>query len=167
MDWKGSVPQDFTCLGCIFGKSHRLPFPKDGHQIQENPGDVVHMDVAGPMSEASLGGAKYFLLFKDDSSGMMFMYFMRTKDETFGYLKKFLLDFMDVARKYQVARIRSDNGTELTSDELEAYLVDRGIKHETSVPYTPEQNGFVERSIRTVCEAARSMVHGTNLPKAY
>lgn len=37
-----------------------------------------------------------------------------------------------------------------------------GIKHQTSVKYTPEQNGRAEREMRSLVEAARSMIHKLN-----
>ena len=40
----------------------------------------------------------------------------------------------------------------------------RGIKHESSASYAPEQNGYIERSNRTVVEAVRSLLHAKNLP---
>ncbi|GJZ90161.1 integrase, catalytic region, zinc finger, CCHC-type containing protein [Tanacetum coccineum] len=41
---------------------------------------------------------------------------------------------------------------------------DEGIKHETSVPRTPEQNGIVERRNRTLVEAARIMLSAAKVP---
>jgi len=32
--------------------------------------------------------------------------------------------------------------------------------------YTPEQNGRAERSMRTICEAARTMIYAKNFPKS-
>ena len=38
------------------------------------------------------------------------------------------------------------------------YLDEEGIDHEFSVPYTPQQNGIVERKNRTLIEAASTML---------
>ena len=41
----------------------------------------------------------------------------------------------------------------------------QGIVHQKSVPYVPEQNGCIEREIRTVVELARSVIHSKEQPK--
>ena len=46
---------------------------------------------------------------------------------------------------------------------LPNYKNKKGVRHETSAPHTPEQNGVSERANRTVVEAARSMLHAKNL----
>jgi transposase InsO family protein len=58
----------------------------------------------------------------------------------------------------KVKRVRSDNGTEFKNTNIEEYLDEEGIGHELSVPYTPQQNGIVERKNRTLIEAARTML---------
>jgi transposase len=45
----------------------------------------------------------------------------------------------------RIKNIRSDNGTEFKNSQIEGFLEDEGIKHEFSSPYTPQQNGVVER----------------------
>lgn len=44
------------------------------------------------------------------------------------------------------------------------WLTARGINHETSAPYSPEQKGVAERSNRTIMEAARSLLHSKGVP---
>ena len=157
--YRGSLPDQFYCVGCIHGKAHRQSFPKDGKSRVEKPGELVHMDIAGPMS-ASFGGAKYFLLLKDDFSGYLFFYPMSLKSQSLDCFKKFLLDFRTLTKgKCQVLRLRSDNGSEFMATVFQSFLLQEKIKHETSVPYNPQQNGYIERSMRTVTEAARSMIH--------
>jgi hypothetical protein len=60
--------------------------------------------------------------------------------------------------------VRSDNGTEFKNTGVEEFLSEEGIKHEFSVPYTPQQNGVVERRNRTLIEAARTMLDEYKTP---
>jgi transposase InsO family protein len=55
-------------------------------------------------------------------------------------------------------KIRSDNGIEFKNSQIEGFLEEEGIKHEFSSPYTPQQNGIVERKNRTLLDMARTML---------
>jgi transposase InsO family protein len=52
----------------------------------------------------------------------------------------------------RIKEIRSDNGTEFKNSQIEGFLEEEGIKHEFSSPYTPQQNGVVERKNRTMLD---------------
>ena len=54
-----------VCDGCAFGKMHRLPFPT-GRIRGTQVGQLIHSDVCGPMQTTTPGGARYYVLFKDD-----------------------------------------------------------------------------------------------------
>jgi transposase InsO family protein len=41
---------------------------------------------------------------------------------------------------------------------VEEYLEEEGIKHEFSAPYTPRQNGVVERKNQTLIDMVRTML---------
>ena len=59
--------------------------------------------------------------------------------------------------------LRTDNGGEFTSLELEKYCKDEGIvRHKTNV-YTPQQNGVVEHMNMTLLVRARIMLSNANL----
>jgi transposase InsO family protein len=58
----------------------------------------------------------------------------------------------------RIKKIRSDNGTEFKNSQIEDFLEDEGINHESSSPYTPQQNGVVERKNRTLLDMARTML---------
>src|SRR3954469_22738520 len=64
----------------------------------------------------------------------------------------------------KIKHIRSDNGTEFKNFGVEEFLDDLGITHEFSAPYTPQQNGVVERKNRTLIEMARTMLAEYNTP---
>eukprot|EP00171_Calliarthron_tuberculosum_P005193 IDg5193t1 len=45
----------------------------------------------------------------------------------------------------KVKALRSDNGGEYLSTDFKNYLTEKGIKHQLTVAYTPQQNGVAER----------------------
>ena len=53
--------------------------------------------------------------------------------------------------------LRTDNGGEYISNEFQKLLKKEGIKHQRTVPKTPEQNGISERLNRTLMETVRSI----------
>nr|XP_016440179.1 PREDICTED: uncharacterized protein LOC107765984 [Nicotiana tabacum] len=56
-----------------------------------------------------------------------------------------------------IKTIRSDNGTEFFNTQCNDLYVSLGIVHQSSCPYTPEQNGVVERKHRHILEVARAL----------
>jgi hypothetical protein len=52
----------------------------------------------------------------------------------------------------------SDNGREFVSKKFDTFLVECKIQRQTSAPYSPQQNGVVERANRIIMECARSMI---------
>lgn len=58
----------------------------------------------------------------------------------------------------KLKRIRSDRGLEFNNEQFKIHLQKEGIVHEFSAPYTPEQNGRIERENRSIIEAARTML---------
>ena len=67
----------------------------------------------------------------------------------------------------RVITLRSDNGGEYTSHRFKEHLKACGVRHEFSIPRTPEQNGVAEHLNRTLVEATRSMLLDANLPQQY
>lgn len=157
------IDEDFTCEACIYGKQKRNSFRSSDTKTLKC-GELIHTDVCGPFSNVSIGGSKYFLLFKDDYSKYRTVYFLKSKDEVFDKT----VDFVRMAKNcfgINIQTVRSDNAKEYVSHRIEQFLAREGIKHEKTVPYTPEQNGSAERENRTIVESARTMLAAKNLSK--
>ena len=60
---------------------------------------------------------------------------------------------------------QTDNGTEYETYEFKNFFREAGIKRETTIGYTPEQNGVVEPKNMTIGEVARAMLRDQGLPK--
>nr|GEZ68977.1 integrase, catalytic region, zinc finger, CCHC-type, peptidase aspartic, catalytic [Tanacetum cinerariifolium] len=102
------------------------------------------MDLCGPMRVASINGKRYVLVIVNDYSRYTWTHFLRSKDET----PKVLIDFLRLVQRglqAQVRVVRTNKGTEFLNQTLHAYFSAEGIKHQTSIARTPEQNNIVER----------------------
>lgn len=178
----GNESSDFQCDACIFGKSHRQSFPSSSTSRTSRLLALVHSDVNGPLETPSLGGSRYFITFINDFSKWRTVYMMKKKSDSF----KCFTTFHKMAETHTGAKIenvdpihrcaqpneklkslRTDNGGEYLSDIFKSYLNEHGIIHQTTVAYTPQQNGVAERMNRTLIDLVRSMLHSAALPKSF
>ena len=141
------------CETCINGKHHHTPFDSSKTHSTELL-ELVHSDVCGKISEKSLGGAQYFLTFTDDKSRYSWVYILHSKDQVFDRFLEWKA-LVEKSCMKKVKTLRTDNGGEYTSTKFETYLKNEGIRHELTVPKTPEQNGVAERLNRTLVEMSR------------
>ncbi|GJP46828.1 hypothetical protein CLOM_g6082 [Closterium sp. NIES-68] len=68
---------------------------------------------------------------------------------------------------HKVKVIRSDNGGEFIGADFEGELKRKGIQHQLTVPYNPQQNGVAERFNRTLQEGARTLLGRAGLPDPF
>jgi transposase InsO family protein len=115
------------------------------------------MDLFGPIAYISIDESKYCLVIVDDYSRFTWVFFLQEKSHTQETLKGFLRCAQNEFG-LRIKKIRSDNGTEFKNSQIEGFLEAEGIKHEFSSPYTPQQNGVVERKNRTLLDMARTML---------
>jgi transposase InsO family protein len=130
--------KDRICSACQAGKQVGVHHPHKNIMTTDKPLELLHMDLFDPIAYISIGGSKYCLIIVDDYSRFTWVFFLHEKSQT--------------------QEIRSDNGTEFKNSQIEGFLEEEGIKHEFSSPYTPQQNGVVERKNRTLLDMARTML---------
>lgn len=66
--------------------------------------------------------------------------------------------------KQGIQVFRTDCGGEFCSKEFINFCEDTGIQRHYTAPYSPQQNGVVERRNRTVVATSRSMLKERNVP---
>ncbi|KAK2969386.1 hypothetical protein RJ640_001301 [Escallonia rubra] len=115
---------------------------------------------------ASLGKNIYFLLFIDDYSRKKWVYFLKQNSEVFSTFKRFKA-LMDKHNGYQIRAMRSDRGREFISKEFKLFCEENDIRRPLTIPYSPQQNGVVERKNRSIVNMTRSMLKSKNLPKKF
>ena len=115
---------------------------------------------------SSLGGGHYFLMFIDDNTRYVWVYILKSKDQVF---EKFIewKALVENLTGRKLKTLHTDNGGDYTSAEFTMYLKREGVRHEFTVPKTPQQNGVVERMNRTLVEAVRSMLLDAKLPRRF
>ena len=149
------------CSVCTCGKMCQTR-SKAPDERSKTPLEFVHCDLAGPITPAAKGGFRYALCFVDDFTGIHMVYFLKQKSDTVEATRKFLADSAPYGK---VKRLRSDNGGEFINKDFKALMRANVIKHEMCAPYSPHQNGTVERAWRTLFEMARCLLLESKLPK--
>jgi transposase InsO family protein len=128
--------------------------------------DLVHGDLCGPITPATPGGCRHFLLLVDDHSRYMWVRLLNTKDEAASAIKQW--QALVEAETGRVLRVlRTDNGGEFTFVEFGEWCAGRGIRRHFSSLYSPKQNGVVERRNQTVVAMKRSFLKGRQVPSKF
>ena len=125
----------FRCDICELAKSHRASFPLI---LNKSPllFMVIHSDVWGPSKVPTLSGSRWFVTFIDDCTRMTWLCFMKTKDEVNLLFQKFH-KMIETQYNAKVRVLRSDNGGEYQSSDLQKYLEEHGIIHQTTCSNAP------------------------------
>ena len=102
----------------------------------------------------------------DDCSRYMWLQLLMSKDEAAVAIKKFKTRAEAESGK-KLLVLRTDRGGEFTSVEFATYCVDQGVGQHHAAPYSPQQNGMVERRNQTVVGMARSMMKAKGMPTKF
>jgi len=117
------------------------------------PFDLIHMDLWGPFSQSSVHGHKYFLTIVDDFSHYTWIVLLKTKGDVHIHVQNFV-SLIENQFHLSIKCIRSDNGPEFLQKD---FFASKGILHQTSCIYTPQQNGRVERKHQHILNVARAL----------
>ncbi|GJX49181.1 putative ribonuclease H-like domain-containing protein [Tanacetum coccineum] len=181
-DLKNVVPsRDLTCL---FAKAtineSKLWHRRMGHKGKQHkascktklvssisqPLQMLHMDLFGLTSVRSINHKTYCLIVTDDFSRFNWVFFLASKDETCGILRKFIIE-IENQLNHKVKVIKCDNGTKFENKEMNEFCGLKGIKREFIVARTPQQNGVAEKKNKTLFEATRTMLADSLLPTVF
>ncbi|GJT26920.1 putative ribonuclease H-like domain-containing protein [Tanacetum coccineum] len=101
---------DHTCVACQKGKQHKASCKAKLMSSISQPLQMLHMDLFGPTSVRSINHKTYCLVVTDDFSRFSWVFFLASKDETSGILKKFITE-IENQLNHKVKVIRCDNRT--------------------------------------------------------
>ena len=152
-----------TCGSCLRGKQTRKPFPQASSFRATSILELIHGDLCGPITPHTAGGNRYVFVLIDDHSRYMWSILMKEKSEAFTKFKRFKA-VVEQESGAMIKTFRTDRGGEFTSHEFQEFCEKEGIKRHLTAPYSPQQNGVVERRNRTLLEMTRSILKHLDVP---
>jgi len=105
----------------------------------------------------------YFVTLVDDYSRYTWVCLIQSKSEVFTVLQNFL-SLIKNQFDVSIKMFRSDNGREFVNSQCVDLFRSKGIIHQTSCAYTPQQNGLVERKHKHILEVARALKFQSGIP---
>ena len=155
------IDSNHKCEICVEFKLTRTSF--QSIERSSEPLELIHSDICDLKFIQTRGGKKYFLTLIDDCTRYCYLYLLRSKDEAlemFQHFKNKVENKLD--RKIKV--IRSDSGGEYEAP-FGDFCSQHGIIHQTTAPYSPQQNGVAERKNRTLKEMMNALLLSSGLPQ--
>ena len=131
------------CPVCVEEKFTKKPF-KSTTTRKTDLLELVHSDLADVKNTMGKGGKKWYITFVDDYSRYSKIYLLKSKDEAEEMFFKYKAKVENQLDR-KIKRLRSGRGGEYDTNSLTAFCEKKRIIHETSAPYTPQQNGVAEQ----------------------
>ena len=126
------------CKDCIYGKQHIVKFHLSKYKSKGTL-EYIHSDLWGQAIALSYGGNKFFLTFIDDFSRKVWVYLLKSKDQTFEKFKEWK-SLVETQTGRRIKTLRTDNGLEYLSDSFKKFCASHGIERHRAVRHTPQQN---------------------------
>jgi hypothetical protein len=128
--------------------------------------EIVHSNLWGPSPIVSKNDFRYYVVFfryyvvfVDDFTKFSWIYFLRTKNELSSVFTSFKAQVKNLLTT-NIKILRIDGGTEFKPI---THLFPQ-IIHQTSCPYTPQQNDVSERKHRHIIELSLAMIQQVSIP---
>jgi hypothetical protein len=149
------------CKTCMLTKITRQPFKNITRKsvILE----LIHSDLCDLHATPSLGHKKYLITFIDDASRFCYVYLLHAKDEALDKFRIYKTE-VELQQNVMIKTLRTDRGGEYYDP---VFFQSVGIIHETTAPYTPQQNGVAERKNRALKEMVNAMLSYSGLSEGF
>lgn len=160
-----SSKQPFLCSICPMARQERLPFPQKT-SITTKVFELLYVDLWGPYHVTTHDNYRYFITIVDDYSRSTWTQLLSCNSNALQTIKAFVI-LIENQFNIRIKIIRSDNGLEFTNTKANLFFQSKGIVHQRTCPYTPQQNGIVERKHKYLLETARALLFQSKLPTRY
>ena len=165
------LPSDnHFCPICAQSKMRLRNKPPSSENRTTVPGDLMHYDMHF-LDTPTLHGCKIVSGFVDDHTSYKWKFIHQHRDAQ--TLRKIFHKFLAIVKSIRlkqtneamrIARLRTDNGAEITGKVMEEWTTDNFVVPESTAPETPCQNGNAEVSGGNTLTVARSMQITANTP---
>ena len=153
------------CIPCLIGKRPQQPFQYHGNR-STIPGELLHIDTCGPFPTLTPHKHSFFLEILEDHSHFGYLGLLHKKNDAF----PFYCDTeakIELVTESRIRTVRMDGAPELCEGQLGDHIRGRGIALQVTAPYAHQQNGKVERYIRTLEDDMQTLLADSGLPPSF
>ncbi|KAF5381322.1 hypothetical protein D9615_008433 [Tricholomella constricta] len=162
--WEGTF-EHTHCIPCLIGKYPQRPYTHNQHRASQTC-ELLHIDTCSPFPVATPQKQRYFFSILDDYSNWGLTDLMAHKNEAF-MIYKTTEAAWELQSGNRVRAIRCDGAKEFILGKFASHLRSRGIQHQITAEYAHQQNGKIERYIRTIEDGAQAMLADARLPPSF
>ena len=125
--------------------------------------ELLHTDLCGPSLPYTHAQNKYIFVIIDECTRYMWSILLKEKGDAFEKFKEFK-KLVEREVNKEIVTLRTERGAEFTSKEFQEFCNNSGIRLYVRAPYTPQQNGVVERRNCTFMVMTRSILKAMSVP---
>jgi transposase InsO family protein len=144
-----------NCISCLKWKGGNKRVSEVDVNPAEYPEERLHVDASGPLP-LTQGRQAYWSKIKDAYNGYSWGYSMANKSSTGAILRQHMLYLK--TRGMRIKTVSCDNAKEQMKP-LKNMCWELGVQIDYVAPYTPQQNGKVERQFPTDLKRANAMFY--------
>ena len=156
------------CSACNQGKGTRTALGHRGLDKGRAKGETLHMDTFHVSRTLADGRptVEYGLTVTDPHTQWRWLATLQTKDEVAREVIA-IIKHATTQLDCRVKRLHSDGGTEFINHTVKAYCKEQGIELNYSPARTQQLNGVAENAVRSIKDAARTLLHHAGAPDRF
>jgi len=114
--------------------------------------------VCGVVKPKTYNRYRYFVTFLDRALRYLEVKLLRRKKEVYDAFLEFKSRAENNPKGYRIRIFATDNGGEYVNKRFQSFFKKEGITYQTTLVYTKEPNGLIERPNRTLMTKVRSLL---------
>ena len=132
-------------------KQHKISRPSSTSDSSQ-PLELLHMEMCAPLQVQSLVSSRYLSTYLDDLSKPAVSVLSAHKSDVPSTTVRVICCLEQLSDAASLVEAHSDNTTEYVNRYLADFFNSKGVVHEITARYTPEQNNAADRLNRTIME---------------